>query len=376
MVTVVYHVTQLCLLGYRRARCPLEIKASAQTSFPAGFATGLSLVHLNAPEKRTQEDVAGRTVSPPMCQPFSGSRKEQGRQPSAGPRVTSQQMLPCIATREQRRSHVRGQRSPCQEEEAMGGSGQAPLGNVKMAQSGDPAGDPHGWRSHPTQEACFCFPSTTPEWIQGFHSSPTCQEGKGHLAQLRNLQVGRQAWKGQGCKERGCRAGTAASCPGPEPALCPLRSQNSIFHLFSCNGDVFLHFCFWGRRERKGQPRVITCFRETLDQLGKVRKGFLYKEGRADHCFLAGVESSSQDPGRPSQLLMASGSFHCWSPNLEYSHPSASRGIFHIKHQSHLSQTSLSEDSMGNNLLSFPILYHTVLLLFDSVVMHSLWRTL
>ena len=82
MVTVVYRVTQLCLQGYRRARCPLEIKASAQTSFPAGFATGLSLVHLNAPEKRTQEDVAGRTVSPPVCQPFSGSRKEQGRQPA------------------------------------------------------------------------------------------------------------------------------------------------------------------------------------------------------------------------------------------------------------------------------------------------------
>ena len=123
MVTVLYHVTQLRLLGYRRARCPLEIKASAQISFPAGFATGLSLVHLNVLEEENPVG-RGRQNHVSSCVPaLPGSGREQGRQPSAVPWVMSQQMLPCITTRKERRRHVRGQCSPCQEEEATGGRG-------------------------------------------------------------------------------------------------------------------------------------------------------------------------------------------------------------------------------------------------------------
>ena len=167
----------------------------------------------------------------------------------------------------------------------------------------------------------------------------------------------------------------AVLAPGQRSAHSEVRIASFIFSHATVMS--FLHFCFWGSQERKGGPRVITCFRETLDRLGKVRKGFPYTEGRAAYCFLAGVESSSQDFGSPNQLLTASGSFQCWSPSLEYSRPSDSQGIFHIKHQSQPSQRSLSEDSMGNNLFSFPILlYHTVLLLFNTVVIHILWRTL
>lgn len=163
MVTVLYHVTQLRLLGYRRARCPLEIKASAQTSFPVGFTTGLSLIHLNVPEEKNpvgrgrQNRISSRVPALP------GSGREQGRQPSAVLWVTSQQMLPGITTRKERRRHVQGQRSPCQEEEAAGGGGRASLGNVKMAQSGAQLEAPPVWMAAPPNQGnLLLFPLYNP----------------------------------------------------------------------------------------------------------------------------------------------------------------------------------------------------------------------
>lgn len=185
MVTVLYHVTQLRLLGYRRPGVPGN-KSLCSDQLPCGvYTTGLSLIHQDVPEEKNPVG-RGRqnTVSPPVCPATPRLRRErEDSRVYALLWVTSQQM-PGI-DQEGKRRHVQGQRSPCQEEETAGGGGQASLGNVKMAQSG-PSWRLHqcGWRPHPAKETCFCFPSTTPEWIQGDLTLSMCQEGKGHLAQL------------------------------------------------------------------------------------------------------------------------------------------------------------------------------------------------
>lgn len=95
----------------------------------------------------------------------------------------------------------------------------------------------------PNQGNLLLFPLYNP--LSGFRDlllSP-CVRREGSPGPALKLTGGETGMKDRAARE-GCRAGTAASCPGPGPALGPLRSQNSIFHLFSCNGDVFLHFCF------------------------------------------------------------------------------------------------------------------------------------
>lgn len=276
MVTVLYHVTQLRLLGYRRARYPLEIKASAQTSFPAGFATGLSLVHLNVLEEENPVGRGRQNRVSSHVPALPGSGGEQGRQPSAVPRVMSQQMLPCITTREERRRHVRGQHSPCQEEEAAGEGGRASLGNVKMAQSGDPAGGSTSLDGGPIQPRKPAFVSPQ-QPLSGFRDSaalPRVRSEGVTWPSSETYRWGDRHEKDKAAKRGGWRAGTAASCPGPGPALCPLRSQNSIFHLFSCNSDVFFAFLFLREPGEKGWAKGHNLFQGNFRSAGKGEKRF------------------------------------------------------------------------------------------------------
>ena len=253
-----------------------------------------------------------------------------------------------------------------------GEGGRASLGNVKMAQSGDPAGGSTSLDGGPIQPRKRAFVSPQHP-LSGFGDSaalPRVRREGVTWPSSETCRCGDRHEKDKAAKRGGWRTGTAASCPGPGPALCPLRSQNSIFHLFSCNSDVFFAFLFLREPGEKGLAKGHNLFQGNFRSAGKGEKRFPLHRRKGDYCFLAGVESSSQDFGSPNQLLTASGSFHHWSPSLEYSRPSDSRGIFHIKHQAQPSQRSLS---MGNHLVSFPILlYHTVLLLFDTVVIHIL----
>lgn len=107
--------------GIQEGQVSLEIKTSAQTSFPVGFTTGLSLIHLNVPEEKNPVGRGpGRTVSPPCASP-PRLRETAGRQPSAVLWVTSQQMLPGITTRKERRRHVQGQLTLPREERRQAG---------------------------------------------------------------------------------------------------------------------------------------------------------------------------------------------------------------------------------------------------------------
>ena len=88
------------------------------------------------------------------------------------------------------------------------------------------------------------FPQkTVQEQIQGFSSRPTFEDGRGCLAQLLTLQVGKQAYKGQGCKEQGAGLGqNPAPRPGPESAHSEPRIASFIFSQTMAAAFLFL---FW-----------------------------------------------------------------------------------------------------------------------------------
>lgn len=198
--------------------------------------------------------------SPPRhwfaCRPERAWRRQ-----ASLPQATSQQMLLCIVTgrKEQKGSPCVGSALSFNLPRRRGGGGEE-RGHlqlkVKMAQFGDQLESPSAWKAAPPNPASLFFPKTAQEQEQilRFGCSPRFEDGKGHLAQLLILQVGKQTEKGQGCRE-GCRAGTEPSSPGPWPELGPLRSQNSIFHLFSHNGDVFFSFIFESALEKRDGRR-------------------------------------------------------------------------------------------------------------------------
>lgn len=274
MVTVLYHVTQLRLPGYRRARCPLEIKASAQTSFSARFATGFSVVHLNVPEEENpvgrgrQNHVSSRVPALP------GSGREQGRQPSAVLWVTSQQMLPGITTRKERRRHVQGQRSPCQEDEAAGGGGRASLGNVKMAQSGDPAGGSTSMDGGPIQPRKPAFVSPQ-QPLSGFRDFAALPRVRREGVTWPSSETYR--WGDRHEKDKAAKRGVAEL--GLQPAVLAPGQRDSEARIasFIFSHATVMSFCisvFEGAGE-KGLAKGHNLFQGNFRLAGKGEKRFL-----------------------------------------------------------------------------------------------------
>lgn len=207
-------------------------------------------------------------ASPPRLLETAGKRAVC----SAAGNVSAHAVLHCDQEERTKEAHMCGVSTQLHPAKRMRvGEGQwSPPVKVKMAQFGDQLESPPAWTAAPPNPASlFLFPPNNPGADSGIPLLSHVSRGKGSPGPVPKFTGGQTGIKRTRLQREGCRAVMEASSPGPGPELCPLRSRNSIFHLFSHRGDVFFSFLFLREQWKKEMAEGHNPFQGNFRSAGK-----------------------------------------------------------------------------------------------------------